>query len=185
MAPDAGSDAWPEDGGGARGTPLWVAALTLTVGYYANLVGAGARWARSEPRGERRAGGARGRSARGEARGARAVVRARRQQRARPNFASLPQVPYELIERSKFIYHYNPALLIGVLLLATLLDAGWAAAERARARAGARATVAALAVAVAGVAIAGFVYWGVPYVYGVRVSPEGALARRWRSGWVT
>jgi hypothetical protein len=36
-------------------------------------------------------------------------------------------------------------LLIGVLLLATLLDAGWAAAERARARAGARATVAALA----------------------------------------
>jgi len=121
--------AWPEDGGGARATPLWVAGVTLTAGYYANLV------------------------------------------------------PYELITRSKFIYHYNPALLVGVLLLATVLDAAWAAAVAGRRRQGAAA--AALAAAVAAGAAAGFVYWGLPYVYGVRLSPAAAAARKWRDNWVT
>jgi len=97
-------------------------------------------------------------------------------------------VPYELIERSKFIYHYNPALLIGVLLLAALVDAAWAAAAALRTPAGrqggARA-VGALAAAVAAVAVAGFAYWGIPYVYGIKLSPEAALARKWRSAWVT
>ena len=79
-------------------------------------------------------------------------------------------------------------------LVATLLDAAWAAvASRPRpggggggaaGGAGARA-VGVLAAAVALGAVAGFLYWGVPYVYGVKLSPEAALARRWRSAWVT
>ena len=74
-----------------------------------------------------------------------------------------------------------------MLLLATLLDAAWVAALRRGGGAGgasAARVVAVLAAAVAAVAVAGFCYWGVPYVYGVRISHEATQARKWRAGWI-
>ena len=85
-------------------------------------------------------------------------------------------VPYQLITRSKFVYHYVPALMVGVLLFATAVEAllrfggVW---RGGAARWAARAAVAALFVTV-GIA---FLYWGLPYSYGYKISPKQHAAR--------
>jgi dolichyl-phosphate-mannose--protein O-mannosyl transferase len=129
--------AWPSDrqpDSDARATPLWVALVTLTCGYLANLV------------------------------------------------------PYELITRSKFLYHYTPALLIGILLAATCVDAAWAwayalGAKRAAEHPNRRLAVAIGTALLALAAGAGFYYWGLPSVYGLKLTHEQAQARKWREGW--
>ncbi len=85
-------------------------------------------------------------------------------------------VPYQLITRSKFVYHYVPALMVGVLLFATAVEAllRFGAVWRGgAARWAARAAVAALFVTV-GIA---FLYWGLPYSYGYKISPKQHAAR--------
>ena len=82
-------------------------------------------------------------------------------------------VPYQLITRSKFVYHYIPALMQGVLLFAVAVEgllrfsrvAGWGGAGRA--------AVAALF----GVVLAGFWYWGIPYSYGYKITSAQNAAR--------
>ena len=94
-------------------------------------------------------------------------------------------VPYQLIKRSKFVYHYVPALLMGVLLFAVAVEAllrfgrvlggargaGWRVASQAA------------VVALFAVVLAGFVYWGVPYGYGYKISPRQHAARMWNKKW--
>ena len=110
-------------------------------------------------------------------------------------------VPYELIVRSKFVYHYVPALLHGVLLLVVVADAAlaWAALPDGVTRPSVvhllRWRVAAvlwhhrvLAVRLwlggvfAGVGV-GFWYWGLPYAYGMPLTPEEHAARHWLAKW--
>ena len=64
-------------------------------------------------------------------------------------------VPYQLIERSKFSYHYTPALMVGVLLVAFVCDwAGRAASGRVK------TVVHAGVLALLLTAAAGHAYWG-------------------------
>jgi dolichyl-phosphate-mannose--protein O-mannosyl transferase len=89
-------------------------------------------------------------------------------------------VPYELIDRSKFLYHYTPALLVGVLLVATCADRAWAwAASRGQAH---RALVGLACAALAATVAAGFWYWGV-FVYGVPLSHGEVQKRYWLPKW--
>jgi dolichyl-phosphate-mannose--protein O-mannosyl transferase len=89
-------------------------------------------------------------------------------------------VPYQLIKRSKFVYHYIPALMVGVLLYATALEALWAAAGRSALAKRAAALVTLLCFASVA---AGFWYWGIPYTYGMKISAEQNAARKWVSKW--
>ena len=89
-------------------------------------------------------------------------------------------VPYQLIKRSKFVYHYIPALMVGVLLFALSVD--WLMAVvggRARQRALAALLAAALFTTVA----FAFYYWNVPFGYGYRITPEQTKARLWSRKW--
>ena len=89
-------------------------------------------------------------------------------------------VPYQLIARSKFVYHYIPALVVGVLLFALSVD--WllsVVGGRARARVLAALIAAALFATVA----FAFYYWNVPYGYGYRITPEQNKARLWSRKW--
>ena len=89
-------------------------------------------------------------------------------------------VPYQLIARSKFVYHYVPALMVGVLLWALSLD--WVLAL-----VGGRARRTRVAAGVAGalflVVGAAFWYWGLPYAYGYKISAEANRARLWSKKW--
>ena len=89
-------------------------------------------------------------------------------------------VPYELIKRSKFVYHYIPALMMGVLLYALALEAVWAAAGKSRA---ARAAATILTIACFASVAFGFWYWGFPYTYGHKLTGEENAARKWNSKW--
>jgi dolichyl-phosphate-mannose--protein O-mannosyl transferase len=91
-------------------------------------------------------------------------------------------VPYELITRSKFVYHYIPALLVGMQFTVFVCDIAlrWTAtAGRPMLRAVVVACVAAVFVIVAW----GFYYWGLPYAYGFPLSHDQHQARRWISKW--
>jgi dolichyl-phosphate-mannose--protein O-mannosyl transferase len=94
-------------------------------------------------------------------------------------------VPYMLIARSKFVYHYMPALMVGAALFALSMEAlwGWAAraaapAPRVRAAAAAAVTAAAFAAVTAA-----FFYFGLPFVYGYKLTHEQHQARMWNSKW--
>lgn len=89
------------------------------------------------------------------------------------------------IARSKFVYHYIPALMVGVLLTSLAVQFLWA---RATAPAGTRSAAwrfIAPAVTVAAFAIvsAAFYYWCLPYGYGMRLSWEQHQARKWVAKW--
>ena len=90
-------------------------------------------------------------------------------------------VPYEMITRSKFIYHGVPMLMVGVLLVALCVEYAitWARADGAIRR----VPVTILTLALYAGALAGFYYWGVPYVYGFPLSPAQHAARRWHPKW--
>lgn len=88
-------------------------------------------------------------------------------------------VPYTLIARSKFVYHYVPALMVGVLLIGFAVEAAWAVAGRL----GRRSLALALSVAWFAAVTWAFWYWGFPYAYGIKISPAEDAARKWRSRW--
>ena len=97
-------------------------------------------------------------------------------------------VPYVLIARSKFVYHYMPALMVGAMLLALSMEAVWAwAARAAAADAAAQRARAAVALAVSaaafGLVTAAFFYWGLPYTYGLKISHAQHEARMWMQKW--
>jgi amino acid transporter len=92
-------------------------------------------------------------------------------------------VPYMGISRSKFVYHYIPALMVAVLLTALAVEWLWARAGAGRAHAAFRLAAPAITAATYGVVIAGFVYWGIPFGYGVRLPWEGVQARKWNPKW--
>jgi dolichyl-phosphate-mannose--protein O-mannosyl transferase len=88
--------------------------------------------------------------------------------------------------------HYIPDLLVGVLHLALCVDTLWAwalprggsapvstlSASRAR-------LVAVFCAALGVAAILGYVYWGIPFVHGMRLSDEEEKAREWHEKWST
>jgi dolichyl-phosphate-mannose--protein O-mannosyl transferase len=88
-------------------------------------------------------------------------------------------VPYQLIKRSKFVYHYIPALLMGVQLVVFVchVAASWSRL------AGRPMVGTALVATVYAVAGWGFVYWGIPYGYGIPLTWEQHQARRWLPTW--
>ena len=89
-------------------------------------------------------------------------------------------VPYQLIARSKFVYHYVPALMVGVLLFALCVD--WVVAVfGGRGRGGGLAAL--FAGALFFVVAAGFWYWGVPFAYGYKIGAEETKARLWSKKW--
>ena len=107
-------------------------------------------------------------------------------------------VPYELIKRSKFVYHYVPALLHGVMLTVVVADIAmkWAALQFLRpplwlARSPLGATLWAKREVIVNCAVGGvffivalgFWYWGLPYAYGFPLSPEEHASRMWVSKW--
>jgi hypothetical protein len=101
-------------------------------------------------------------------------------------------VPYELIERSKFIYHYIPDLLVGILLLSLCVDTLWAWALPRGGRApvapiaASRARLVAVLCGILGVAAAvGYAYWGIPFVHGMRLTDDEERAREWHEKWST
>lgn len=104
-------------------------------------------------------------------------------------------VPYQLIERCKFVYHGVPALIVGVMFTVFVCDMGlrmslapalgkhgasgvWAWVVRHRVG-GMRVLLASLFVIVA----AGFWYWGMPYAYGFPLTQEQHRARMWVRKW--
>ena len=84
-------------------------------------------------------------------------------------------VPYQLIARSKFVYHYIPALMQGVLLFATAAEGmvRFGGVLGGAPRLASRAALLALYALV----LAGFLYWGLPYGYGYKISPRQNAAR--------
>ena len=93
-------------------------------------------------------------------------------------------VPYELITRSKFIYHGVPCIMVGVLLVSVSLEyaAHWANVSGGGGTAR-RVPVALLTAASFAAAGLGFWYWGLPYVYGYPLTHEQNEARRWNPNW--
>lgn len=90
-------------------------------------------------------------------------------------------VPYMGISRSKFVYHYIPALMVAVLLTALALEGVWAWAGTAT---GSKRSAAALiTLACYGLVTAGFWYWGLPYAYGIRLDYAQNQARQWNHKW--
>jgi dolichyl-phosphate-mannose--protein O-mannosyl transferase len=89
-------------------------------------------------------------------------------------------VPYQLIARSKFVYHYIPALMVGVLLFALSVDFLLAVVGG---RAKARVLAALIAAALFATVAFAFYFWNVPYGYGYRISPEQGKARLWSRKW--
>ena len=102
--------------------------------------------------------------------------------------------------------HYNPALFVGVLLLAVSLDAVWAWAVPRGGVPGAparpfvrRVFALALCLLAMTLAVAGYIYWGLPYVHGAKLLPTASfpwyearwgaltqaevLARQWHKKW--
>lgn len=90
-------------------------------------------------------------------------------------------VPYQLITRSKFVYHYIPALMVGVLLFATSLEV----LLRAATVRGKCSTFLArlLTTFLFIIVLWAFWYWGVPYSYGYKISQRGNAARLWNKKW--
>jgi dolichyl-phosphate-mannose--protein O-mannosyl transferase len=88
-------------------------------------------------------------------------------------------VPYQLIKRSKFVYHYIPALLMGVQLVVFVCHV----AVRWSRLTGRPAIGTALVASVYLLAGAGFWYWGIPYAYGTPLTWEQHQARKWISTW--
>ncbi len=78
------------------------------------------------------------------------------------------------------MYHYVPALMVGMMLTCFCVD-------RLRviiAAAGGRGFVRWLPIiATGGVVIAGFLYWGLPEVYGYPLTPAEREARQWVAKW--
>ena len=90
-------------------------------------------------------------------------------------------VPYQLIKRSKFVYHYIPALMVGVLLFATSLDAFLRAAGLGGGfwKQGGRAVAFILFLIVT----YAFIYWGIPFAYGYKLGVKYMQARLWNKKW--
>eukprot|EP00741_Cyanophora_paradoxa_P010629 tig00020537_g10273.t1 len=80
---------------------------------------------------------------------------------------ALNLLPYALVQRSTFLYHYFPALLPALLLACALLE------HALRARPALRAAACAAAAAVA----AAFFVYLAPFVYALPLTPEGLAAR--------
>jgi dolichyl-phosphate-mannose--protein O-mannosyl transferase len=91
-------------------------------------------------------------------------------------------VPYQLIKRSKFVYHYIPALMVGVLLFAFALEAVWGWAGRSKSAAPTRVAQL-ITVALFSLVSFGFYFWGLPFAYGLRISPADSRARLWSDRW--
>ena len=94
-------------------------------------------------------------------------------------------VPYMLIARSKFVYHYMPALMVGAALFALSMEAlwGWAARAAAPAPRVRLAAAGAVTAAAFGAVTAAFFYFGLPFVYGYKLTHEQHQARMWNSKW--
>jgi dolichyl-phosphate-mannose--protein O-mannosyl transferase len=97
-------------------------------------------------------------------------------------------VPYQLIERCKFAYHYIPALIVGMMFTAFVADtvlrvadlplsgrSAWVVNRKLLAR----GIVCFLYVC----ACAGFYYWALPYALGIPLSVEEHRARMWVRSW--
>jgi dolichyl-phosphate-mannose--protein O-mannosyl transferase len=97
-------------------------------------------------------------------------------------------VPYQLIERSKFTYHYIPALIVGMMFTVFVADtvlrvadlplsgrSAWVVNRKLLAR----GIVCFLYVC----ACAGFYYWALPYALGIPLSVEEHRARMWVRSW--
>ena len=76
------------------------------------------------------------------------------------------------------MYHYIPALMVGMMVTAFALDRLEVAARRAGWAMPSVATY-----AVAAVVAAGFLYWGLPDVYGYPLTQEQRAARQWNAKW--
>lgn len=98
-------------------------------------------------------------------------------------------VPYMGISRSKFVYHYIPALMVAVLLAAYALEAAWCAAvalspPASQRRAALKGAATLLTLAWFGVVAAGFWYWCIPFGYGQSRLPwDQVQARKWNAKW--
>jgi dolichyl-phosphate-mannose--protein O-mannosyl transferase len=88
-------------------------------------------------------------------------------------------VPYQLIKRSKFTYHYIPALLLGVQLAAfvTHVVIRWSLLQ------GKAWQGLGLALGLFVASGAGFWYWGLPYALGFPLTSEEHEARKWLPKW--
>lgn len=83
-------------------------------------------------------------------------------------------LPWVSVTRCLFIYHYMPALVFAVLLLALLIDR-WLHSAFAWQRIAAIALVFLIA--------AGLLFW-LPLFLGLPLSPEGIALRRWFNSWI-
>ena len=83
------------------------------------------------------------------------------------------------------MYHYIPALMVGVLLASFAMEGMWALAARApRGRVAlARAAAGLVSAACFGLVAAAFWYWCIPFGYGERLDWNVAQARKWNSKW--
>ncbi len=83
----------------------------------------------------------------------------------------------------RFVYHYIPALIMGIQLTALMCDAVLQAAAQAPRRPAASAAAAFLVAVLFTVSGAGFVYWALPWAYGLPLDRQGAVARKWLARW--
>jgi dolichyl-phosphate-mannose--protein O-mannosyl transferase len=97
-------------------------------------------------------------------------------------------VPYQLIERSKFTYHYIPALIVGMMFTVFVADTVLRVADLPLS--GRSAWVVNRKLLARGIvcflyicACAGFYYWALPYAYGVPLTLKQHRERMWVHAW--
>lgn len=90
-------------------------------------------------------------------------------------------VPYQLITRSKFVYHYIPALMVGVLLFATSME-GFLRTAKLHGGWSHRGGLL-IAIVLFLIVSYAFVYWGIPFAYGYKLSVRALQARLWNKKW--
>jgi dolichyl-phosphate-mannose--protein O-mannosyl transferase len=97
-------------------------------------------------------------------------------------------VPYELIVRSKFAYHYIPALIVGMMFTVFTADVLWRASDLPCTGNGFVAKYRkhisrGFVYAIFAFALLGFYYWALPYAYGVPLTLKQHRERMWVHAW--
>lgn len=87
-------------------------------------------------------------------------------------------VPYVLIPRSKFVYHYVPALMVGMLLVATALEYLLRSPVKAT-----RERAYGLVLGMYAIVFVSFCYFNLPSAYGMELTHDQVEARKWNPKW--